>query len=1383
MKYAFKFSIIVAFHNSENHLKKCIDSIINQSMDFKSNIQLILIDDGSRDFSQKIAKEYYLKYQNNIVFLTQNHEGIAQARNYALKFATGKYINFLDIDDYISKNALQDIYETFEKNYDETDIITLPTTYFENTREKQTSISHEKKGIIDLTKSPNNPLIDISSSFIKSEIIQNFKFETDLIYSEDTLLLNQILINKMKYYIINTEKYFKRNRLDLNNKFNIAINKKRYYTERMKKFHLKLIEYCENEKKEIPKFIQYTIIYDLLSIIKQHDINIFDDNDEIEEFFKHLNKVLLNIDDEIIINNKYLDTTIESYLLFIKYGKIDYEYENSNITIKINDHIIDQLNKQNILFEKIDIINNKLYISGVIYNLFSPNNISISAIKEKNGAKDYYKCSYIKNGHENKRFLSKNWITAYSFDLILPIKELVNSKIRFQINYHKNGNTDDFDSKNIISSNLTGKLKRQCNISNEKNTIFKNSLKVKFYENSIYVTNAYKISVVMAIYNTQNYVKEAINSVIQQDIGFKKNIQLILVDDGSTDNTPQILSEFKNKYPENILIITQKNQGQSTARNNGLKHIQGKYVNFLDSDDYMSSDAMSEAYNFLEKNYDEIDFVSIKQQHFGRKNTDHMLNFRFEEGTRIIDLINEPNNPQLASNAVFFKEHLFRTYKFPTNVISSEDAILVNKILMDKKKYGVLEKPVYYYRKREDLTSTIDTISLKKEFFTEKLKNYYMELINYSIEKEGKVLEFIQYLCAYDLQWMLASPTLDVFETQEEKEEFWKYLDYVIDHIDYNIIAFNPTVNRRSLRNFFIYLKNKEMHVETTANNVAIKSNNFQFDDLVSHNMWIDITTIKDNILYISGHVDSYFNLKHLSFQVLKKNKNRKDEHFIGKYVKYTAREHLTYLSKEWNYNYNFDFEIPLEENDESIISILVNYHKDGNNSNFKKENLFTTELKINFATYGPFSKISTYTVQNSRILFFENNKFYIHKYSYKSMIKHELKILNNIISEDNNLHLKSIFLRILRLIAYPFFKNKKIYLFIDRGDEAGDNAMHLFKYASSIDDDIEKYMILSKEDQEYKKLSKIGNVVDNKSLKHKFLYFFANKIISTHPYHTRVNPFFIFGKNNKRHFTGLHDYKLYFLQHGVTKDNISSWFSKFDKNVSLILTVSDKERDSFLEEGYGYDEKVINTLGFPRFDALTNSSPKKQILIIPTWRKTLSGNKEKFIKSDYFNSLNNLLNNKELINITRDKKYNIILKPHPELNKKIDDEEKFIDLFNIPKEIKISQNETYEELFKNSAIMITDYSSVFFDFAYMKKPVIYYQPNDDYHYEESYFNYETMGFGEVITEEKELVKTIEEYLNNDCIMKDKYKNNVDKFFKYNDDKNCERVYNWIKKN
>ncbi|MDO5861156.1 CDP-glycerol glycerophosphotransferase family protein, partial [Methanobrevibacter sp.] len=95
---------------------------------------------------------------------------------------------------------------------------------------------------------------------------------------------------------------------------------------------------------------------------------------------------------------------------------------------------------------------------------------------------------------------------------------------------------------------------------------------------------------------------------------------------------------------------------------------------------------------------------------------------------------------------------------------------------------------------------------------------------------------------------------------------------------------------------------------------------------------------------------------------------------------------------------------------------------------------------------------------------------------------------------------------------------------------------------------------------------------------------------------------------------------------------------------------------------------------------------------------------------------------------------------------------------------------------------MISDYSSVAFDFAYMLKPVIYYQYSHDYNFEEGYFKYKTMGFGEVIEKEDKLIDVIKEYIENNCEMKEEYIKRVDSFYKYNDKNNCRRVYDAILK-
>ena len=79
-----------------------------------------------------------------------------------------------------------------------------------------------------------------------------------------------------------------------------------------------------------------------------------------------------------------------------------------------------------------------------------------------------------------------------------------------------------------------------------------------------------------------------------------------------------------------------------------------------------------------------------------------------------------------------------------------------------------------------------------------------------------------------------------------------------------------------------------------------------------------------------------------------------------------------------------------------------------------------------------------------------------------------------------------------------------------------------------------------------------------------------------------------------------------------------------------------------------------------------------------------------------------------------------------------------------------------------------------------MKKPIVYYQYAKDYNFEEGYFKYEAMGFGEVVKKEDELIKLIEDYIENNCEMKEHYTNRVDTFYKYKDKNNCKRIYEYI---
>ena len=349
-------------------------------------------------------------------------------------------------------------------------------------------------------------------------------------------------------------------------------------------------------------------------------------------------------------------------------------------------------------------------------------------------------------------------------------------------------------------------------------------------------------------------------------------------------------------------------------------------------------------------------------------------------------------------------------------------------------------------------------------------------------------------------------------------------------------------------------------------------------------------------------------------------------------------------------------------------------------------------------------------------------------------------------------------------------WRNERIWLFMDRRMHADDNAKCLFEYSIKQDDDIKKYFIVDKKSEFYDKMLKIGkNIVPWASLKHEILYLRAEKIISSHPDLIILNPF---EDKNPKFYSGLTTIKRCFLQHGVTKDDVSWWLRRFDQNLYLFVTSSDFERDSILNGNYRYSEDVVQNLGMPRYDYLKNDSLNKQILFMPTWRNFIN-DEDSFKNSEYCGFLNGFFRNETLLNMLEDNGYEIIFKPHPLLLE-------FVDLLDVPDDVYISHDESYHELFNKSFLLITDYSSVSFDFAYLKKPVIYYRGDDHYHNPKGYFDYETMGFGDVIRSEKDLIHKINEYMDANFQMEDKYMDRVDKFFKFNDRNNCKRVYEWL---
>lgn len=380
--------------------------------------------------------------------------------------------------------------------------------------------------------------------------------------------------------------------------------------------------------------------------------------------------------------------------------------------------------------------------------------------------------------------------------------------------------------------------------------------------------------------------------------------------------------------------------------------------------------------------------------------------------------------------------------------------------------------------------------------------------------------------------------------------------------------------------------------------------------------------------------------------------------------------------------------------------------------------------------------------------------------------------------------------LHILKFVlAFPvslIFKllYRDLWLICDNENEARDNGFWLYKYITESYPKQKAVYAINKKSPDYIRVKDLGRVVQYGSFMHWVYYLAASKNISSQKG----------GKPNAAICYVLEVYGILkntrvFLQHGIIKDDMP--FLHYKNTKMRLFVTSTKRECDYVSSVYGYPKGWVKKLGLCRLDNLHNIEVnKKQILIMPTWRNWIGlktsksyeyENIDKFSETAYFKAWNGLLNNSELVEFVSENNIEIVFYPHREM-------QKFIDEFKIGcKNIVIAAWPAYDvqELLKQSALLITDYSSIAMDFAYMKKPLIYYQFDYDMfregHYPEGYFSYKEDGFGKICENEEEVVKELKDIIKRGYSVDKEYIRRNEEFFDIRDCNNCERNYQAIR--
>ena len=369
-------------------------------------------------------------------------------------------------------------------------------------------------------------------------------------------------------------------------------------------------------------------------------------------------------------------------------------------------------------------------------------------------------------------------------------------------------------------------------------------------------------------------------------------------------------------------------------------------------------------------------------------------------------------------------------------------------------------------------------------------------------------------------------------------------------------------------------------------------------------------------------------------------------------------------------------------------------------------------------------------------------------------------------------------------LVFKPFVKKRYQHCWVvcETANEARDNGYHFFKHVRECHKDIMCFYAIDKKSPDIKKVKKLGNIVQYGSIKHWVLYLCADYNISSQKGgkpNTAVCAFL--------ELLNLIDSKLVFLQHGVIINDVA-WAHANTTQLKYFIT-STLPETQYIKKTFGFEENKIILTGMPRFDNLHNNKVDPHyILIMPTWRSRFSLVSERqdvdndFVSSVYKKSWEGLLNSTELANLIEKNNLKVVFFPHRHM-------QQFLGQFEVNNDsITIADWRYYDiqDEMKKAALMITDYSSVFFYFVYMKKPVIFYQFDYDefrkYDYKEGYFDYKNTQFGKWCDTSEKVIDELLRIIASNMKVSDDYLEEHSRIFPYWDNKNSERLVTILRK-
>lgn len=884
-----------------------------------------------------------------------------------------------------------------------------------------------------------------------------------------------------------------------------------------------------------------------------------------------------------------------------------------------------------------------------------------------------------------------------------------------------------------------------------------------------------RFSIVVAIENLDNLRRNLKNS----RNAFGAEVEFILVNvSGQKEDTE--IEKALRKYRD-IVYVESSNNEKLVGYNLALQKATGNYIAFIEDDISYSTDS----FKLIEKYISNTNAKILCMKPFYKFN-DKTKGYPIYSEEDKNDLLKNPNQLNLVLESYFFSKEILDNIRFD-ETLSFEDAKIkfLLEILLQEPLYHFAKNAELYYEKPKANNVTLNLWQYDKEWYNGSLQKFVIPFLENIKANNCNIPHHIQLAILY---YIFAKYNCNIGErnkmvlSQDEIQSFFESTSNVLQYIETKLILCNDYRIPRWFKYQMALKKNAQNHIDSKINIkndiiYMVNSNNTKYVLGNIKEEKIDICAINyDNSkkrleIDFTVSIQDFLTCKDIEVFAQYRNQKIKGQ----KTECYPLLQCFgTVMAKKIPCHVSIKLE-NIDEQEE--ILLLVEYQ----GKSYKLQlNFIKIQSRLNesYYSYWNFDKEYCLSHQGDRLVIKKRKAF--------SGISREMKYFMNRLAESKNksLTIKNFGLRFIYWMMHPVMKNKRIWVCYDKIYKGGDNAEYLYQYGRKQNDGIKHYYIINKHSNDYKRLKKEKvNLLIFGTPKQRLYCLFAEAILATHK---NVISFCGFGKHSRKNFRDLFNAEIICIQHGLTMQEIPQHQNRLEDNTKLYLCASKYEIENLSKPIYGYDKENLKLVGLARFDGLVNKD-KKQILISPTWRKSAANTvtrmgdtreyTDEFKKSEYFEIFNSIINNEELINTAKEMNYSILFLLHPVLTAQACD----FDTNDYVKVLTVQDGISYEQLLTESSLMVTDYSGVQYDFAYMRKPIVYFHPDElPAQYEDGGINYETMGFGPICKSKESLVGTICDYMKQECKIKQEYVDRANDFFAYDDYSNCERIYHEI---